>query len=222
MSTSDWEEWFEKIWEYREETIYPQWFGQESRGIFPLSRSIFTDAFKQESFDPRWLHYGVFEFSPCGTRKSWLYVTSGMSNPWDDVPPKVDGLSGIGCEFVLESTEQGNWAIVRLQHLMAFQILLCCNRYPGKPPLGLYDRIPLGGPIVPEPSEVQRLMLVSPESFQPSFVLESGKVELISVFGITNREAEFAKEHGGDQLVELLKQSTAFPVTDPHRTSAVD
>ena len=53
-----------------------------------------------------------------------------MSNAWEDDEPHPDFPSGFGCEFVLETTEQGEWAILRLQHLMAFQILLEHGRYP--------------------------------------------------------------------------------------------
>ena len=142
-----WQEWFEQAWADREENIYPRLFGPESRGIFPLSSSVFLETFKQPSYDPRWLHYGVFEFRPTPTRCSWLYVTSGMSNAWEDDEPHPEGPSGFGCEFVLETSEPGDWAILRLQHLMAFQILLEHGCYPGREPIAPYARIPLRAPI---------------------------------------------------------------------------
>jgi Suppressor of fused protein (SUFU) len=148
-----WQEWFERVWADREENVFPRLFGPEPRGVFTLSHSIFLETFKQPSFDPRWCHYGVFEFRPTTSRSSWLYVTSGMSNAWEDDEPRADGPSGFGCEFVLETTEQGEWAILRMQHLMAFQILLENGRYLGRDPLTPYDRIPLRASITPEPSK---------------------------------------------------------------------
>jgi len=62
--------------------------------------------------------------------------------------------AGQGCEFVFESVEKGDWAIIRLQYLMAFQILLFHSRYPGKNPLSPYDRIPLRDSISPVPSDI--------------------------------------------------------------------
>lgn len=217
---SDWEDWFEEVWAYREETVYPRLFGPLGRGIFTLSPAIFNDVFKQE-FDPRWLHSGVFEFPPTKERASWLYVTSGMSNAWEDEKPNSDGPSGFGCEFVFESVEQKDWAIIRLQHLMAFQILLFHDRYPGREPLSEYDRVPLRGPISLDPSEIQWLILAPPESYPARFELESGWVDLLAVFGATDAETALAREQGGDKLVQMLKPHGAFPVTDPKRKSVV-
>lgn len=70
----DWQKWFERVWQYREEEMYPALFGPKRQGIFPLQVDMLTDSFKQESFDPRCLHYGVFEFEPTETRNSWLYA----------------------------------------------------------------------------------------------------------------------------------------------------
>lgn len=46
--------------------------GPRVRGIFPLQVEMFTGQFGQSNVDPRWLHYGVFEFAPTETRHSWL------------------------------------------------------------------------------------------------------------------------------------------------------
>jgi hypothetical protein len=218
---SAWQEWFEAAWADREQSVYPRLFGPESRGIFVLSHTIFLDTFQQSSFDPRWLHYGVFEFKPTEKRPSWLYVTSGMSNAWEDDEPHPDGPSGFGCEFVLETKEEGEWAIVRLQHLMAFQILLAHGRYPGREMATPYDRIPLRASITPEHSELRWLILAPPVSFDATFQLTTGWVELYQVFGASESEATFAAEHGGDKLVDLLSRSGAFPVTDPRRKSVI-
>ena len=217
---SDWQKWFEEVWEYREETVYPRLFGPSGRGIFTLSPSIFADVFKQE-FDPRWLHFGVMEFPPTKERDSWLYVTSGMSNAWEDDKPNPDGPSGFGCEVVFETVEQKEWAILRLQYLMAFQILLFHGRYPEREPLSPYDRIPLRNPIAAEPSDICWLILAPPETYATRFELASGWVNLFAVFGATEEEAALAREQGGDKLVAILKRHEAFPVTDPKRRSVV-
>src|SRR5215475_117616 len=117
MESTEWSDWFEKIWEYREEIIYPEFFG-ELEGIYALSGDIFLKTFGQETYDPRWLFYGVFISPPSVKRNSWLYVTSGMSNPWDDEPSTSSDLSGLGCEFVFETVEKGEWAILLVQNIM--------------------------------------------------------------------------------------------------------
>jgi hypothetical protein len=93
----------EEVWRIREEDVYPVLFGPRVRGIFPLQMEMFTGQFGQSNVDPRWLHYGVLEFAPTETRHSWLYVTSGHSNPWEQLPDEFDpdGESGAGAEFTL-------------------------------------------------------------------------------------------------------------------------
>jgi len=214
----DWQEWFERVWEHREEVLYPSLFGQSSRGIFPIQAEMLTGLFKQETFDPRWLHYGVFEFAPTSTRCSWLYVTSGMSNDWEADRPNPTTPSGLGCEFVFETTQQSEWAILRLLHVMAFQILLCHGRYPGREPLSDFDRIPLRGSIRPEPSALTYLMLAPPTRFPREERLESGSFDFYQVVGISAAEAAHARSHDGPALLELLVAHDYFPVTDPDRT----
>ncbi len=213
-------DWFEAVWQKREEQVYPELFGQIGQCIFPLSVSLFTETFKQD-FDPRWLHCGVFESPPCDQHKSWLYVTSGMSNAWEDEQPDADGPSGLGCEFVFESSVQGNWAILRIQQLMAFQILLAHDRYPGRDLLSSFDRIPLRGSITPEDSVLTHLMIAPPVGYPASFGLESGQVDLLAVVGISDAEAQFARDHDGAALLQILQQNNAFPVTDPTRQCTV-
>jgi hypothetical protein len=215
--TNDWQEWFERVWEYRETVLYPSLFGASSRGIFPIQAEMLTGMFKQESFDPRWLHYGVHEFAPAPARDSWLYVTSGMSNDWEADRPEPTTPSGLGCEFVLETTQQSEWAILRLLHLMTFQILLCHGRYPGRGPLSDFDRIPLRGPIRQDHSVLTYLMVAPPSRFPRTNQLESGSFDFYQIVGISEAEAVYARSHGGPALLELLVAHGGYPVTDPGR-----
>ncbi len=216
-----WREWFERAWAFREEVVYRDLFGDTGPGIFVLDPSIFVDTFKQESFDPRWLFSGVFESPPNDRHSSWLYVSSGLSNPWEDDAPDPTGVSGLGCELVLESVARGEWAIRRVQHLVAFQTLLACGRYPGRGLLDVHDRIPLRAPITPEPSELTWLFVAEPEGYPASAQLPSGRVDFLHVVGITEAEARLARERGGGELVELLRRAGALPVTDPARACTV-
>ena len=215
MNTDAEENWLERIWEDREERIYPALFGKLSEGIYALSAEIFLEQFQQETYDPRWLFYGVFEAPPSAQRPSCLYVTSGMSNAWDDETPDPTGISGIGCELIFETTEQSQWAIKRLQELMAYQILLCCGRYGEAEPLGCFDRIPLRNSIdYTGNSAIRNLMLCPPDNFPESFQLDSGEVVLMQAVGITDEEKEWGRQNSGEELLTLLKQHNAFPLTD--------
>jgi hypothetical protein len=192
----EWQQWFEAVWEYREDVLYPSLFGNDKRGIFPIQAEMLTGMFKQETFDPRWLHYGVFEFAPTSARRSWLYVTSAMSNDWEAEWPDPTTPSGMGCEFVFETTEQSDWAILRMLHLMTFQILLYHGRYPNSGPLGDFHRIPLRGPIRPGQSKLTHWMLAPPSGFHREEHLDSGRFDFYQVVGVS----EFAGVAGGSRL----------------------
>lgn len=211
------DDWFEQVWTHREEVLYPVLFGPMHRGIFPIPADMITKSFKQESFDPRWLHYGVFEFGPTPQRHSWLYVTSGMSNEWQAESPDPAAISGLGCEFVFETTQQAEWAILRTLHAMTFQILLCHGKYPGKEPLSDFDRLPLRESISEEPSALTWLMLAPPSGFARDAKLDSGTFDFYQLIGITDGEADYARSHDGQTLVEMLAAHNCFPVTDPSR-----
>lgn len=220
--SADNSDWLERIWEYREEKLYPELFGDIGKGIYPLSAEMFLNRFKQETYDPRWLFFGVFESAPCAKHESWLYVSSGLSNPWNFDQPDDDDVSGFGCEFIFETTERGEWAIELVQSIMTFQVLLCSGRYERKEPVSPYDRIPLRASITPEAdSEIRNILVCPPTVWPETFRLESGEVALIQLVGITDAEAQFAREHSGEELVERLRQKTLFPVTQPERHSVV-
>ena len=212
----------ESVWADREERAYPELFGRMSRGIFPLDGELFTGMFAQQTYDPRWLTYGVFEYAPSPNRQSWLYVTSGCSNPWEEEPANYcsSEVSGFGMELVLEAPVQANWPIIILKRLLAFNILLIHGRYGEPKQLGYGDRVPLRAPITLEgDSELRSAVFYKPEHYPSSFGLASGRVELIEAVGVTDSELAFAKEHGSDALLPLLKQQGAWPTTNPSRGS---
>lgn len=205
---------------HREERVYPSLFGDLEEAISPLSEELFS-TLGANDIDPRWLNHGVLVSPPNGHRSSWLYVTSGLSDPWD-TDRHNPGRSGIGFEFVLETRERADWAIWRLQHVLAFEQLLAAGRFPGKHLLTLYDRLPLRAPIVPESTSALDWLLVCPApARRRRFRLESGWVHLLHLVGITDAEASYARREGGDALVELLEDAGGYPVTNPMRVSVV-
>lgn len=221
MTDKAWQEWFEAAWAVREEEVYPSLFGSHDSTIAVLTAHLFQNTFKQESVDPRWLHSGVFEVPPNSSRASWLYVSSGLSNAWEDGSPDPTGPSGLGMEFVLQTPRREEWAIDRLAHVVAFQSLISGGKYPGRGLLDLYDRIPLRCPISGEPSELTWLTVGPPDGLPTSFQLPTGSVDILTIVGITETEAAHARAHGGDKLLEILRSGGAFPVTDAKRASLV-
>jgi hypothetical protein len=212
----------EEVWRLREEQLYPTLFGPLSRGIFPLSQELFARQFSQHDIDPRWLFYGVLEYPPTEQRNSWLYATSGLSNPWDNEREAYDpsGRSGSGVEFVFPVSEQGDWAIRTLQSMLAFDLLLTAGRFERKMPLTLGDRIPLRAPLNGDPAcAIRNLVVVMPEGFPADFSLPSGKVALLAFTGLTDLELDSAKTSGSAAVVDRLRIAGHHPVTDPNRLS---
>jgi hypothetical protein len=206
--------WLEEIWEEREEKLYPAMFGP-MHGIFliPLARFERFDA----PADPRWLTIGVFECAPTATRSSWVYVTSGLSNPWEDeVNPNEP--TGYGCEFAIETVRQGDWAIRLLHHLASIHLLACSQRIRGEP-FEQGDRIALHGGINEGTSTLRNVLLTEPVSFEKRLLQRCGFADWFFCVGISDEEKAFARESGNDVLLERLAQAGALPVTDPDRKS---
>jgi hypothetical protein len=210
----------EEVWRNREEEIYPALFGSTAKSTFVLSADLFTDAFQQSSIDPRWLHYGVQVFPPTVARNSWLYVSSGASNPWelDPVDYSESEYSGSGTELVLETTTEAEWAVVIVQRMLAYNILLCHGRFGDSPPLNYGDRVPLKAPIsLSGESQLRNLVIGMPTHYPSSFKLKSGQVDLLHLVGAADAEIAYAKQHGSDALIDKLALAGYFPVTDPMR-----
>jgi hypothetical protein len=221
MEAQSGREWFEVAWETREEQIYRSLFGDTGTGIYPLDPEVFTGQFQQTSIDPRWVTHGVFKCPPNSTRRSWLYVSSGLSNAWDADSPNPDETSGLGCEFLMECPEQSKWALILLRSMVAFQILLSVGRFQGKEVLKVWDRIPLRAPIDGSSSVLNWLLLAPSQKFSGPQMLPSGQFYFLQFIGITEDEAAFARNAGGEKLLALLIQRTVAPLTDSNRTSVL-
>ncbi|WP_128971209.1 suppressor of fused domain protein [Bradyrhizobium tropiciagri] len=214
----------EEVWRLREEAIYPTLFGPVGRGIFPLTQELFSKRFGERDVDPRWLFLGVFEFPPTPERSSWLYVTSGYSNSWNEEPAAYDptGEPGFGVEFTFAVSEQGDWAVETLQSMLAFDLLLGAGRFRNRQPFSLHDRIPLGGPLNGQADcEVRNLIVVEPEHVPHEFSLPSGRVLFVGFTGVSDAELTFAKMNGSEPLISRLRAAGHHPTTNPHRRSLI-
>lgn len=211
-------DWFEQIWEHREEVLYPSLFGTEAEGIFPIPSSRLESG---KISDPRWSTCGVFRFAPTSTRESWLYVSSGLSNAWFDDQPDPSAASGFGCEFILETPAKADWPIQRLHQMMTLQIGYTLGKWSDPQPLVPNDRIPIGSPVDFANSPLTDILLATPTNVESEFTQGSGRADFIQVVGVTFQEVVFAKQHGSDALIDRLRTSTSFPITDPGRCCVI-
>ena len=138
-------QWLEKIWAHREETVYPSFFGPLEKGMYPLMAKDFARYGKAEP-DPRFLLHGVLTSPPNERRKTWLYVSTGMSNAWGQTPETTDPqeYSGLGYELVVEAPEKADWPVTLLQWLMVVQLLVAAGNLEGQL-LEWHDWVPVGG-----------------------------------------------------------------------------
>jgi len=189
------ENWFEDAWRDREDRIYLDLFGDIGPGIYTLDAEVF-ERLRQANLDGRWLTYGVFECPPNDRRNTWLYVSSGLSNAWDDTAPNPDSISGLGCEFLMETFKQSRWALVLLRQLVAYEILLAHERYPGKPVLGFWDWINIRTPIDNEASILTKTLFIPSPNFGELQQLSTGHFRFLQIVGITGDALAFMNEHG--------------------------
>ncbi len=216
--------WFQDIWRDREERAYPELFGQVPSTLIPLRVERLRQVLGQGvTIEDNWLHHAVVEIAPNQQHADWLYVTTGLSQPWKiDDPAKLDrnGYSGLGFEMVLRAGERAGWAVDVLQALMAYQLGVYHEIKRGKL-FEYYDWMPLNGPISPNfpDTEVRGMFVSRPQDYPARFELRSGQVDLLQIVGITGPELAYGLSLGMGRLEKLLYARHAAPVTDPARSS---
>ena len=87
--------------------------------------------------------------------------------------------------------------------------------------LGMWNRIPLRAPIDGKSSALNFLLTTPAKGFQGTHQIPSGKFEFLGFVGITEDEAAFARERGGEKLYELLLENDAAVVTSPERVTVL-
>jgi hypothetical protein len=235
MSDQDWQKWFESIWALREETLYGSFFGNLGKGIFPIPLQTFQQIGIPDP-DPRFLFHGVFECPPSDRHPDYIYVTSGMSNAWGESPETANpnGFSGLGWEYTLHTSSSQHWAIQILHWFMALQLAIASGRRQGDL-AQRHMRVGIGNPIPVEngTGQITKLLLAAPDEpgldntpitplcYPNQFQLPTGKVDFLMLIGITEKERDFARSRGVQDLVTLLRRYQVFPRTDPIRSSLV-
>jgi len=208
-------------WKQREETLYKTLFGDLGPGIYPLSMSLFEDLFNCAEVDPRWLHIGVFECPPTAGRPHWVYVSSGLSNPWDEEPDEDEEWTGLGRELLLECQQQSPWALAMVRRFAAYQMLLAAGHFGDQEPLDAWDRMSVGGPIDGEHSALSAIIMVPSEHFPEEYQLVSGKFAFLQMIGLTAAELAHGRAHDFEDLLQALGEQGAAPLVDAARGSIV-
>ncbi len=220
MTDAAFAQWFEDVWSDREDRVYRALFTDLGKGVYAAGPRVFERFGKQPH--PGWLNHGVFACPPHLQRASWLYVTSGLSNPWNLEQPGRDpsGFSGLGFELAVETSEPADWAVPLLHNLMAYELLVAVGTYEGAELLEYGNRVPLNDSITPSfASAIRWLLVEQPKHYPSAFDLASGRVDLFHLIGATDAEVELARQTNQEMLIALLQQGGAYPRTDAARAS---
>lgn len=166
---------------------------------------------------------GVWGISAYQDEGSWFYVTFGLTDLFDlfrqpdpsEVEPDAIRWSGFGFELTMRVLSSENvppdWPV---------ELLMKLGKYVYKSKVGFEagHRLDPGGRITGGNPETRLTALV----FWIDPVLEAidtpmGRVEFVTVFGITADELARMKELGSGVVVTELQQQTPLLITDPSR-----
>lgn len=216
----NWQDWFSSVWEHREDVVYKELFG-ELNDAFKISAEVFEKGFNLQVEEEFWTANAVLEYKPTDKRNSWLYVSSGLSNPVGQEPSSIDekGYSGLGFEMLIETKEQSHWPVHLLHDLIAYQVLVACSRIEGE--VFDFDQVVPIGKILPNSDLAHVVILESIDgcSYPPGFSLASGGVDLFVLFGMTEDEIATISSKEPSDLVSKYQDFEGFPIIDIHRKS---
>ena len=215
----DFVQWYEDCWADRDEVEYPKLFGAISEEVFPLEQTdalqawMESDLAQLKELDPNWLPMGVRVAPPSEQFPYWSYVTSGLSNPFllaPGVEADPEGPSGIGYEMVIHTPEEAQWPVLRLLDMMAYN-LVCLRAF------ALGHRYPVEGSLTGGETKLNGFVFVKDPSRPAEFTLPSGKVQLLTLVGVTKNEMAFSRSNGADKLMAKLAEAGAGYITLPER-----
>lgn len=222
MDDKEWGEWFDGIMFHRETVLYPQFFGAQPSEFYSFPENLVSkdgvDLLEESGMSLNL----VMEFGPNEKRKSWLYVTSGMSNPVGETPDKIDinDFSGIGFEMIIETPEKCKWPVNILHTIMFSQCLISACLVEGEL-IEYNDIFPIQKDSIAD-SPINSFVAMVPNercNYPKEFCLSSGKVDFFSLFGITiSEELLFLEKNAELNLPEFFEKA-GYPVNNIFRES---
>lgn len=177
------------------------------------------------SFDPLWLHNGVFAFGPTAARPYWLYAPAGLSTPWntqttEELAAPSDKLSAVGFELSMATPDFTDRPIRILNVLMLVSLGVWTHRIEGRL-IERGERLPLR-PMGLQFSDTKltTLLTTSPPFSPDEFVIASGRARWIHLLGITHEEHQWL-EATKDVTLQEAKISELRGLTDFARTTSI-
>ena len=190
-------------WMAKRQKHYCKFFG-------PMSDNVMHSTNEHE------VHVDIYQFEPSKKRPYWTLITGGMSDKRQNVPDNVDWASGRSevLAYVKEPYER-IFAVLKLLAEMPFEE----NSY-----MHWFHTISVGEPVTKRQTELTCTFLLPPFFEKPGFdTLHIGgdKVDFLMMVPITLQERHYAKQNGGQALLEVLEEANFGPVVDENRKSLV-
>lgn len=159
----------------------------------------------------------ILTYAPDPIRPYWMYVSSGLSNPWYQEEPGE--VSGFGCEIVIKCPAPADWPARIIKTMALYVFNYAATLSPG-------GRIALNGPISVESESDLRNLIVWYTDEAPGawYQLPSGGFGIFTAIGITEDECQFAEsieEYGTWCIQEALRKAGFAQVSDPLRKSVL-
>lgn len=114
----------------------------------------------------------------------------------------------------METENEESWAIEVLQTLMAYNLLLATGQMGDFPTLDYGHRVPLA-----LSESIKTMLFTHPVDFPDHFTIQSGRVDLLQVVGITSAEVAAAKQTSSEEIRQKLMSKTGGLLTSKERAS---
>ena len=188
----------------REEIVYKKLFPAIKSEFFVPQKAKLVAFGGKELIEVGW---GVFQIEPTEKNPHWIYLTSGLSNPFDDEEFEDYEESGYGFELAMYTQKKSPWAISVLWNLMGY-VLTTGNIFADG------HVMPLNGPIDGEKSALKSLIFYDDRTFS----LPTGSFTLLTALGITEEESDLLRTYPPADLKKKLEGKNIFPLTVAERS----
>lgn len=194
--------------------VYAKWQKQRekhySKFLGPMEDKV------MHSTNPHEVHIDIYQFAPTKKRPFWTLITGGMSDKRQNIPAEVDWAAPRAEVFTyVKEPHDRAFAALKLLAEMPFEE----NSY-----MHWFHTISVGEPVTKRQSELTCAFLVPPLFENPKFdTLKIGgdKVDFLMMVPITVQERHYAKNNGGEALLEVFEKANLGPVPDENRKSLV-
>lgn len=160
----------------------------------------------------------ILAYNPQPKKNYWTYITSGLSNPWFSA--EADEVAGFGCELMLKTPEESDWA-ARLLRRLAFYILSYAGTLSPGVMLSLEKTLFKNS----NSSIAAILIWYADEAPEAIYKLPAGAFGIFSVIGLTAEEQRYIEDagpYGSWCIQEAFRQTGIGQTTDPRRQTIME